>query len=64
MARHNEVDCPKRCGHPQGEHYISGEINERNERYDCKFCRCSLRPRDLTVSRGVVYREGVGWDYR
>jgi hypothetical protein len=63
MARHNEIDCPKGCGHPQGEHYISGEINSRSERYDCAFCSCSLRPRNLTVGRGIKYVEGVGWDY-
>jgi hypothetical protein len=63
MARHNEIDCPKNCGHPQGEHYTSGEINSSRERYDCKFCSCRLKPRDLAGASGFKYVEGVGWDY-
>lgn len=66
MAKRNAVPCPQRCKHPQGEHYLKEgtEINGPQEAYDCKYCSCTLRPGELTVSAGVRYRAGVGWDYR
>jgi hypothetical protein len=61
MARHNQIPCPKRCGHPQGEHYSDADPNDPGERYDCRYCSCQVHPWELTVTTGHRYHRGVGW---
>jgi len=61
MAKHNQIPCPKRCGHPQGEHYSDADPNDPGELYECAHCSCSLKPQELDVRSGHRYVVGVGW---